>query len=183
MNIDTDELTDIMTMAGIAEKVRAVQGSKEWYSQIQRYYREMWPFVKKTPVHRWATDPYAINWHFTPIEAALWSDIRSEGAVLYPQHPVGRYLVDFGHPVARVAIECDGKQFHTDKAKDKERQTEIEAYGWTVYRLTGRQCMQDSRDDVDEYGRECWEIGDALRLIREVCKKHGISPLYARQAA
>jgi hypothetical protein len=37
----------------------------------------------------------------------------SVALVLYPQYPVGRYFVDFGNPVHKVAIECDGARWHS----------------------------------------------------------------------
>lgn len=130
--------------------------------------------------NRWALDPY--YWDFvlriqlTPIEQALWSDIRSEGAVLYPQFPVGRFFVDFGNPAARVAIECDGKEFHQDWRKDEQRQRAIEAAGWRVYRLTGADCMRDSEILEDEdTGAVTVRLSKAQQLIRHVCQEHGIS--------
>jgi hypothetical protein len=98
-------------------------------------------------------DPYEIaDWIrlFTPIEAGLWSDIRAAGLPLWPQLPVGRYFVDFGNPVHRVAVECDGREFHQDKAKDERRDAELQRMGWTVYRIDGWLCKgQDLHPDDD----------------------------------
>ncbi len=89
-------------------------------------------------------DPYEIaDWQvlFTPIERALWHDIRSMGLDLWPQFPVSKYFVDFGNPVAKVAVECDGAEWHQDKAKDAARDAALVALGWRVYRLPGWECM------------------------------------------
>lgn len=171
--------------AELAYQVQHAQSRKERCDALQAFYRGIWPAVKETPRHEWAVDPYAVDWVslFTPIEAAFWGDIRSEGAVLYPQHPVGGYFVDFGHPVARIAIECDGKRWHADKEKDKRRQEEIEAKGWTVYRITGRQCFSQMREEYDDEGQEIHELGDAAVFLREICRRHRISPRYSREAA
>lgn len=149
---------------------------------LQAYYRAAWPTVKATPAHRWATDPYEVDWQavFSPIEQALWADIRAEGMVLYPQHPIGRYFVDFGHPLARVAIECDGAAFHRDRLRDQQRQREIEARGWRVYRLSGSDCMRQNRTRVDEEtGEEVLLPTPAMTLLRTLAREHGISPRFA----
>lgn len=115
----------------------------------------------------------------TPIERQLWHDIRAESLVLYPQYPVGRFFVDFGNPVFRVAIECDGAAWHTDLARDAARQREIEAMGWAVYRLTGKQCGTDFAEVEDEAGRVRWQAGEARVLVRSV----GARMRKAREAA
>lgn len=110
----------------------------------------------------------------TPIEAAIWTDIRCEGAVLYPQYPVGRYFVDFANPRARVALECDGKEWHQDQAKDDARQSDIESWGWTVYRIGGGDCLRADRYEEDDFGREHFYPGPARQLIRDIARRHGL---------
>jgi len=87
------------------------------------------------------SDPYGFfpDWvdHFSPIEKALWSEIRLFGLPLYPQFPVNEYFLDFADPEKKIALEADGKEFHQDKKADQKRQQEIEALGWIVYRITG----------------------------------------------
>lgn len=155
------------------------------FEAILAFYRGLWPTMKVTPTSEWACPPYAIDWtrYFSPIESALWGDIRQEGLILYPQHPVAGYFVDFGHPVAKVAIECDGKQWHQDHAKDRTRQAAIEAKGWRVYRLSGKQCMENS-DEVEDPETGLWhyELSYAQQLLRAIGLKHGISFRSRRQA-
>lgn len=91
--------------------------------------------------HRW-TSPYSnmINWpeHFSPIELDFWLSVRSFGGCpLYPQYPVGNYFSDFGHPGPKIAVECDGKQWHQDKEKDDCRDEDFMRMGWTTFRITG----------------------------------------------
>ena len=115
----------------------------------------------------------------TPIERMLWHDIRQEGLILWPQYPVGRYFVDFGNPVAKVAIECDGERWHRDAKRDARRQAEIEALGWTVYRITGRDCITDFTETQDDGalrvtpGAARAFIRDIAARHRQVCWKHG----------
>jgi hypothetical protein len=91
-------------------------------------------------------DPYAwdrshTGIKLTPIEWAVWQEMRAEDIVMVPQYPVGRFFVDFANPAEKVAVECDGAAWHMDEAKDMHRQVEIEAMGWTVYRISGRDCL------------------------------------------
>lgn len=121
------------------------------------------------------SDPYEVaDWPmlFTHIEAGFWSDIRAAGLPLWPQLPVGRFFVDFGNPVHRVAVECDGREFHKDKAKDAARDAELSAMGWTVHRIEGWQCMGqalDCDDDVTKEERaEHLELRTPARLIEQL---------------
>jgi hypothetical protein len=127
---------------------------------------------------RWGCDPYA--WDFecairmTPIEAMMWFDIRHLGMVLYPQCPVDRYFVDYANPVARVAIECDGAAYHLDVERDRDRQAQIEALGWTVYRFTGRTCLSSDQEGEDEQGNWCWTPNECFTRLKVIGDKHGI---------
>lgn len=152
-----------------AEKIT----SRDWrmrFGALRSFYKMAQQEIESAGSQEWGIDPYEVQWLkvFTPIEYALWHDIRAADAVLYPQYPVGRFFVDFANPVAKVAIECDGAAYHTDKQKDATRQREIERMGWSMYRLTGREC----KTDFDE---ENMERGAARKLIDYIVKLHGIS--------
>lgn len=142
------------------------------WNGIVEFYKERHADIMAERSDEWALDPY--EWdnrgllHMTPIEEWLWADLRAEGAVMYPQYPVGGVFVDFGNPKAKVAIECDGRDYHLDKAKDAARDQMLAKLGWTVYRLTGSEC----RTDFDE---EEMEISYAQRRVREICERHPIS--------
>lgn len=139
------------------------------YQAALHFYSTHTALIMAAPRNEWAGDPYAWDrWiSMTPIEASLWGDIRDANAVFYPQYPVGRFFVDFANPVARVAIECDGRAYHQDHRKDQARQKEIEAMGWWVYRITGRQCMTDYDDETREHGY-------GRRFIEEIADQHGL---------
>lgn len=98
-------------------------------------------------------DPYFIDWMpvFTPIESDMWHYIRALGLPFYPQYPVGRFFVDFADPAKKIAIECDGKQWH-DAAKDAKRDSVLLSLGWRVMRFTGRQCYLDQDHPESAYG-------------------------------
>lgn len=147
------------------------------WNAIQAFYAQHHNKIMRS-ANEWGVTPY--SWEvdagvsFTPIESALWSDIRMEGAVLYPQYPVSRFFVDFANPVARIAIECDGKHFHIDKEKDARRDKEINKIGWTVYRFTGSECMKDTEIEEDEDGHEVVVLSPVRLAIRNIVNKHGI---------
>jgi very-short-patch-repair endonuclease len=121
--------------------------------------------------NEWGIDTYLWDGlgiiHFTPIEYWLWHDIRAVDAVLYPQYPAGRFFVDFGNPVAKVAIECDGAAYHTDQAKDASRDAELERLGWTVYRFPGWMCKGD-------FNEETMESSESHRRMLRIAEEHGI---------
>lgn len=152
-----------------------------YWDRIRTHYRRYRDQILATPANEWAIDPYA--WEFeagvrmTPIEERLWHDIRQAGLVMYPQYPVSRFFVDYGNPVAKVAIECDGAKWHQDKAKDAERDAELAELGWKVFRLTGSQCHAVEREVEDEYGRLHWQSTDAQKLMLQMRKEHTISLL------
>jgi very-short-patch-repair endonuclease len=139
------------------------------WDAIRYFYNQCSERILAAPANEWAIDPYA--WEpflqMTPIEAWLWGDIREANAVMYPQWPVGGFFVDFANPVAKVAIECDGAAYHTDKEKDAARDASLERLGWAVYRITGGGCRTDS----DE---ESGEPGYARQFIEIVAKCHGL---------
>ncbi len=123
--------------------------------------------VKK---NAWFT-PYShiIDWsnNFSSIEWVMWQVIRGFGKCpMYPQYPVGNYFADFGHPGIKVAIECDGKEWHQDKQKDLNRDEAFHRMHWTVFRIDGSDCIREVPNfeeyaSLDYYSRR--EKFDVLR--------------------
>lgn len=141
------------------------------WDALRKHYARHDGEIRAEAANEWAIDPY--EWDrgimtMTPIEQWLWHDIRSEDAVFYPQYPIGRHFVDFANPATKVAIECDGAQWHTDAAKDALRDEELRAAGWTVYRITGRDCRTAANPETGAPGA-------ARNFIRQICDRHGIS--------
>lgn len=95
-------------------------------------------------------DPYLVDWIrvFTPIELDAWDTIRGRALPFYPQYPLDGIILDFADPDKKIAIECDGKDWH-DKDKDRARDEKLFSKGWVVYRVTGRECRK-AIDDPSE---------------------------------
>jgi hypothetical protein len=138
------------------------------FEAIKQYYAAREKRIMSTPQNEWALDPY--EWEevvqMTPIEAWLWGDIREANAVFYPQWPVGGVFVDFGNPVAKVAIECDGAAYHNAE-KDAARDAKLAAIGWRVFRISGRAC----RTECDS---ETGEPGYARQFVEAVVRAYGL---------
>lgn len=101
-------------------------------------------------------DPYIIaDWDpiLTKIERVMWDEIRSEGLPFWPQFPVGKFMVDFADPMKKIAIECDGAEFH-DPDKDARRDVELLSAGWKTFRIQGRECFSDCMIFHTIYGEE-----------------------------
>jgi hypothetical protein len=119
---------------------------KQQFSAIRHNYR-LYAAAVERGEESWGypCDPSMIApWPalFTPIEAAVWSDIRYYGAPFWPQFPAGRFMLDFADPVRRIGLECDGAAFH-DARKDHARDGELEELGWQIYRAPGRDCYEE----------------------------------------
>jgi very-short-patch-repair endonuclease len=149
--------------------------SQGWsrFARIREHYKAELPkmLVMYAETGRAHFDPYRLDFtsDLTPIEAAVWSDIRCAGLPFLPQIPALNYFLDFADPFKKIAIECDGKEWH-DAEKDAKRDARLKAEGWTVYRIPGWKCnrimkrpydlMLDKRDVG--YSRE-----EALRLVAD----------------
>ena len=116
------------------------------FDEAAKHYKAYRTEILEAGRSEWGVDPY--EWEcftdMTPIESDLWACIRAVDAVFYPQYPIGRFFADFCNPVAGVVIECDGAQWHQDAEKDAKRQAAIEEAGFTVYRITGKQCQDEA---------------------------------------
>lgn len=80
----------------------------------------------------------------SPIERKLFNALTFNGYVVYTQHRVGPYRGDlFIKP--NLIIECDGKQYHTDKERDKRRDRFIKKQGYRVVRFPGSRINRDMK--------------------------------------
>lgn len=96
--------------------------------------------------------PYFYEWKFTHIEMDCWYSIRCQGLPFYPQYPVGPYFLDFADVRLKIAVEADGRQWHSEE-KDKPRDEYLSSKGWIVFRLPGsdcRKCYKSRWQLVDE---------------------------------
>lgn len=166
-------LIDVLALREAADRrLRYHDGimSSMWHRRkpaLESFYRSALPEIVAVGPHEWGINPYEIDWTmlFTHIEANMWADIRSSWLIMYPQFPARGYFLDFANPVARVAIECDGKAFHMDKAKDAARDAHLAQDGWVVYRITGADCNKDGEDGA---------LSPGAALVDRICQAHSL---------
>lgn len=122
--------------------------------------------IHRDSIMRGEYDPYIIDWmpEFTPIEDMAWHSIRCLGLPMYPQYPAGRFFVDFGDPVKKIAVECDGKKWH-DKERDRQRDLELAEIGWRTFRISGVECNSFEFD-----WREAREQGKSDDEVERLCR-------------
>ena len=82
----------------------------------------------------------------TPAERCLWRIVRARrlaGIKFRRQHRIGRYVVDFYSPAARLAVELDGS-VHDDPLRseyDGVRQRYLESLGIRVVRFSNQEVI------------------------------------------
>jgi very-short-patch-repair endonuclease len=92
--------------------------------------------------------------NLTDSELSLWRRLRGKqlaGVQFYRQKPIGRYIVDFYAPKAKLVIEIDGSQ-HLEAPqalKDRERDEYLGRLGLTVLRINGRQVLKETEAVVE----------------------------------
>jgi hypothetical protein len=183
MQLDMHQILERMAVSSELEQIFAEALESRDTPAYWHRIRDLWA-VLMPKVMEGEYEPYFVDWTliFTPIERAVWTDIRSAGLKFHPQIPVGRRFIDFGDPVKKIGIECDGSAFHVLE-KDIERDKELLEHGWTVYHLKGRECLVgECPDDWDSFeGRKHeirqWMTQSAGGLIRAIADKH-----YGRKA-
>jgi very-short-patch-repair endonuclease len=84
----------------------------------------------------------------TDAERLLWSKIRGKqlkGFQVYRQKPIGRFVVDFYCPKAKLVIELDGGQHYSGamQAKDESRDRYMERFGLKVLRFSDKDVFED----------------------------------------
>lgn len=95
--------------------------------------------------------PYAnrLRKEMTKAEACLWKYIlkgkQFRGYQFRRQRPVGNYIADFVCMELMLIIEVDGLTHHWDETilKDKKKQTDLEAMGFTVLRFTDDEVLNN----------------------------------------
>ncbi|NYE07311.1 very-short-patch-repair endonuclease [Bacillus niacini] len=102
----------------------------------------------------------------SPIERQLYDALENRGYAVTSQVPCGKYRIDLALIGPRIAIECDGKAYHSSpkaKARDRRKDKCLTENGWKVLRFTGRQIMRD--------------MGNVLQRIEEVMSIQTKSPV------
>ena len=106
-------------------------------------------------------------------ERAMYDRLNTEGYRVIPQVSAGGFRIDLvveGAAGRRLAIECDGDQYHGPEmwVSDLQRQRTLERAGWTFWRCWGSSFLRDQDACMtDLFG---------------VLKSHGIEPIGAMDA-
>lgn len=82
----------------------------------------------------------------TLAEAKLWSCLkgnRLNGISFRRQHAIGKYIVDFCPPKAKLIIELDGSQHLKQKEYDLERIKYLSSQGYRVLRFWNNDVIKD----------------------------------------
>ena len=72
-------------------------------------------------------------------------DLRSQHVIDYYDIPLT--LPDFAFPKDKIAIYCDGYEYHADKGsfqKDRQQSRELQLQGWSVLRFSGSEILGDT---------------------------------------
>jgi very-short-patch-repair endonuclease len=89
----------------------------------------------------------------TPAEEILWQALRNRqlnGLRFRRQHPVGRFILDFYCPSAKLVIELDGAVHTNQQEYDTIRTHELETYGYRIIRFDNQQVLNDLDAVLDE---------------------------------
>jgi very-short-patch-repair endonuclease len=81
----------------------------------------------------------------TEAEKLLWRALRESFPQMRfrRQHPLGRHILDFALPAAKLAIEIDGGQHALQETADAERTSEIARRGYRVLRFWNGDVMRN----------------------------------------
>lgn len=108
---------------------------------------------KKNPVV--IDDPYMKC--ESPIERILYKALRNAGFDVQTQVQCGSYRIDMVLPTYKIAVEADGKAYHSTparKARDKRRDAYLRRQGYKVLRFSGRQIMRNARGCIVRIEKE-----------------------------
>lgn len=87
----------------------------------------------------------------SPIERLLYDALKARGEYVRTQVPCGKYSIDIALPNYNLAIECDGKAYHStpkQKAHDRRKDKFLRDNGWRVLRFSGSRITRDLKGVV-----------------------------------
>ncbi|MFZ2300846.1 MAG: endonuclease domain-containing protein [Gallionella sp.] len=104
------------------------------------------------------THARALRHRMTDVEQVLWSKLRRKqihGVQFYRQKPLGRYIVDFYAPGARLVVELDGSQhFEQEHAqRDGVRDNYLHGLRLHVLRFNNLQVLKELEAVLGEIAR------------------------------
>ena len=80
---------------------------------------------------------------FSPIEEYVWNAVVKSGLdkKAVRQYQIGKYKIDIAFPKKKLAVECDGQEYHKSNQdqleKDQARDKYLAKKGWMTLRLSG----------------------------------------------
>jgi very-short-patch-repair endonuclease len=95
----------------------------------------------------------------TKIERRLWSALLRLGINARREWKVGRYDLDLALPQRQIAIEADGRYWHStprQREHDARRDAVLRAAGWTVLRF--------GEDEINASAKAC--AASVAKLLR-----------------
>ena len=85
------------------------------------------------------------------------------GYQVLPEYPVIGYRIDLvvQGQEARLAIECDGDQYHTSETweEDQVRERQLRRAGWEFWRVTGSAFYKDKEKSLESLWEKLRELG------------------------
>ena len=92
-------------------------------------------------------------------EILLWNELKGKQILnvqFNRQRPIGKYIVDFLCPKAKLIIELDGISHYNEEAfeLDQIRQADLEKMGYKVLRFHDEEVMNDRENVVKEITAE-----------------------------
>lgn len=126
-------------ISALEDEWRDNRDSPKRWDILRRAYALQLPEIMEQRAlgKRARTNPYFLDWDFTPIEYSAWAAIRGFGLPFYPQFPAQGYFLDFADPYFKIGVELDGKQYH-DAQRDRARDEVLWRVGWRMFRIPGR---------------------------------------------
>jgi len=81
----------------------------------------------------------------TAAEDHLWQALRNNalGVRFRRQHPVGRFILDFWCPEARLVVEVDGCIHDTQQERDAARTEVLESFNYHEIRFRNEEVLQN----------------------------------------
>lgn len=76
----------------------------------------------------------------SPIEESIYQELLKYNLTPIPQYQIGSFFIDLAFPEIKLAIEADGKEYHSSpeqKKRDNYREDRIKSQGWTFERFEG----------------------------------------------
>ena len=97
--------------------------------------------------------------NLTPAEATLWKNIKSKqtcNTQWRRQFSIGKYILDFYCPKAKLAIELDGKEHYTIEGDiyDYDRDNFISTKGIKILRYENRVIWESLEHVIEEINKE-----------------------------